>query len=133
MRGLNLVQLIGNLGADPELRTTANGKAFARFSVATNEVWSNAQGQKQTHAEWHHCIAWGQLAELVEELLAKGKPVYVQGKNRTSRWEDNEGRTHQRTDIVVRTFNLLDTRQPESVPDEEPLDEAPQTDDNVPF
>ena len=88
----NKVQLIGNLGADPEVIAFENGTKLAKFSMATNEVYRNNEGQKQTDTQWHQVIAWGKLAELVETYLFKGKEVGVEGKLITRSYEGGERR-----------------------------------------
>ena len=79
--GINKVILVGNLGADPELRYTASGTAVAKFRIATSESFTDKQGQKQERTEWHRITAWGKLAEICGQYLAKGKMVYIEGEN----------------------------------------------------
>lgn len=100
MGSLNKVQLIGNLGKDPELKTLESGKQVARFTIATSEKYN---GNETT--EWHNCEAWGPTADLVAKYLTKGTGVYVEGKIRTRQYQDKDGATKYATDIVV--FNLV--------------------------
>ena len=103
----NRVQLIGNLGMDPEVRTTASGKTLCRMTLATNEVYTSAKGEKVTETQWHNLIAWGKTAELAQKLLAKGKEVAVDGKLTSSSYEDKEGVKRYRTEVVVNELLLL--------------------------
>jgi len=90
MASVNRVILIGNLGRDPELRYTPSGAAVANFTIATTDTWTK-DGEKQSHTEWHRIVAWGKLAEVCGEYLAKGKQVYIEGRIRTNEWEDRDG------------------------------------------
>ena len=87
----NKVQLIGNLGNDPEIITLENGTKWAKFSIATNETYKNAKGEKVTDTQWHNIVAWGKLAEIAEEFLSKGKEIMVEGKLVYRSYETNEG------------------------------------------
>lgn len=107
MRGVNKVILIGNLGKDPEVRYTSSGQAVANFPIATTEVSTNKDGNKQEYTEWHRIVAWGRLAEICGEYLTKGKPVYIEGSIRTRSWEDKSGNTRWTTEIVARNMQML--------------------------
>ena len=107
MRGVNKVILIGNLGKDPELRYTSSGQAVANFPIATTEVSTNKEGNKQEYTEWHRIVAWGRLAEICGEYLTKGKPVYIEGSIRTRSWEDKNGNTRWSTEIIARNMQML--------------------------
>ena len=87
----NRVQLIGNLGMQPEIKTLESGKKMAKLSIATNETYKNAQGEKITDTQWHNVIAWNKTAEIVEMYLDKGKEVAIDGKLTTRSWEDEKG------------------------------------------
>ncbi len=87
----NKVQLIGNLGKDPEIVNLESGKILAKFSIATNESYKNAQGEKVTDTQWHNIVAWGKTAEIVEKYVVKGKEVAIEGILTTLSWEDKEG------------------------------------------
>lgn len=110
-RSLNKATLIGHVGSDPEVRTTANGGKVATFSLATSNVWNDASGTKQERTEWHRCVAWNQgkytLADIVERYVAKGGKVYVEGEITYRQWEDKEGQTRTTTEIKVRELILL--------------------------
>jgi single-strand DNA-binding protein len=109
----NLVILIGNLGADPEVRYLQDGTAAASFTVATTERWKGKDGQMQEATEWHRVTAWRRLAEICGEYLAKGSRVYIEGKLQTRKWE-KDGVTHYTTEIVAREMKLLSPKQGDS-------------------
>jgi single-strand DNA-binding protein len=106
--------LMGNLGNDPEVRSTAGGGKVASFSLATSRTWNDQSGTKQEKTEWHKCIAWNQgtqkLADVVEQYCKKGKPVYVEGAIEYRQWQDKEGQTRYSTEIRVRELILLGSR-----------------------
>ena len=91
VQGVNKVILIGNLGADPELRYTPNGTAVADFRIATTERWKDKEGNSQDRTEWHRIVVWCKLAEVAGEYLKKGSQVYGEGRLRTRSWEDQNG------------------------------------------
>jgi single-strand DNA-binding protein len=103
----NKVQLIGNLGNAPEVRNTESGKKLARFSVATNESYRNAKGEKVTETQWHNLIAWGKIADIAEKYLAKGTEVAVEGKLMTRNYTDKDGNKKYVTEIQVHELLLL--------------------------
>ncbi len=103
----NRVQLIGNLGAAPEIKTLKEGKKMARFSVATNESYRNAKGEKITETQWHNLVAWGKVAEIAEKYLTKGKEVVVEGKLITRNYNDKEGNKKSITEIEVNDLLLM--------------------------
>lgn len=109
-RSLNKVLLIGNLVRDPELRYTPKNTAVANFTVATNRSWSDSEGNEQEDAEFTRCVAWGKLAEIVDQILSKGRKVYVEGRLQTRDWEDNEGNTRRSTEVVADQVIALDSR-----------------------
>lgn len=106
MAGVNKVILVGRLGADPEVRYTNSGQAIARFNIATSEGWTDKNGEKQERTEWHRVVAWGKLAELCKEYLAKGKQVYIEGRLQTRSWE-KEGQKRYTTEISASTIQFL--------------------------
>jgi single-strand DNA-binding protein len=108
--GVNKVILLGNLGADPEVRFTPGGQAVANFRVATNESWTDKQGQKQERTEWHRIVVWGKLAELCGEYLKKGRQAYVEGRLQTREWNDKEGKKNYTTEVVAQTVQFLGGR-----------------------
>jgi len=107
----NKVQLIGNLGNDPEVITLESGKKLAKFSIATNESYKNAKGEKVTDTQWHNVIAWNKTAEIVEKYLAKGNEVAVEGKLTSRSYEDKEGVKKYITEIVVNELLMLGGKQ----------------------
>ncbi len=108
-KSLNKVLLIGNLGKDPELSYTASGIAVAKFSIATNERWKDAEGNFQERTEWHNIIAWRKLAEICGQYLKKGSKVYVEGKLQTRSWDDkNSGQKRYATEVVADDLIMLD-------------------------
>ena len=112
-RSLNKVTLIGNLGNDPEIRTTNGGNKVAQFSLATSRQWNSASGEKQEKTEWHKCVAWNQgqrgtgLADIIERYVRKGDKLYVEGRVEYRQYEDKEKQTRYVTEINVREIILL--------------------------
>jgi single-strand DNA-binding protein len=107
-RGVNKVILVGNLGADPETRYTANGQAITTIRIATSEQWTDkATGQKQERTEWHRIKFFGRLAEIAGEYLKKGRQVYVEGALRTDKYTDKEGVERYTTDIIANEMQML--------------------------
>lgn len=98
---LNKVMLIGHLTSDPELRYTPQGTAVATFSVATNRSWNDNAGQRQESAEFTRCVAWTKLAEICQQMLSKGKRVYVEGRLQTREWEGKDGVKRKSTEVVL--------------------------------
>ena len=103
----NKVQLIGNLGNDPEIINLESGKTLAKFSIATNESYKNAQGEKVTDTQWHNIVAWGKTAQIVEKYVAKGKEIAVEGKLTTRSWEDKDGTKRYTTEVICSELLLL--------------------------
>jgi len=103
----NKVQLIGNLGGNPEIRTTESGKKMARFSVATNESYRTAKGDKVTETQWHNLIAWGKVADIAEQYLSKGSEVAIEGKLINRKYTDKEGIKRYVTEVQVNEVLML--------------------------
>jgi len=103
----NKVQLIGNLGQDPEIRTFENGKAVARFSLATTDSYRDAEGKKITETQWHNLIAWGNMAKTIQKYLVKGSEVAVEGKLTHRSYEDKEGKKRYLTEVVLTDMVML--------------------------
>jgi single-strand DNA-binding protein len=103
----NKVQLIGNLGNDPEIVNLESGKTLAKFSVATNESYKNAQGEKVTDTQWHNIVAWGKTAQIIEKYVGKGKEVAIEGKLTTRSWEDKDGVKRYSTEVVCSELLML--------------------------
>lgn len=109
-RGINKVIVVGNLGADPDVRYSANGNAVTKIRVATSDQWKDKQtGEMQERTEWHRITAFGRLAEIMGEYLKKGSQVYIEGKLQTSTYE-KEGQTHYSTDIIANEMQMLGGR-----------------------
>ncbi len=111
-KSINKVILVGNVGADPEVKYTPSGVPVGKFSLATNERFKNKSGEWQDRTEWHNIVAWQRLAEIVGEYVSKGSKVYIEGKLQTSSWEDRRsGEKKYRTGIVARDLVLLGLRE----------------------
>lgn len=109
-RSLNKVQLIGNLTRDPEIRYTNSGTPVATFGVATNKSWKDTNGETKEIAEFHNVVAWNKMAEICQQLLAKGMKVYVEGSLTTRSWEAEDGSTRYKTEVRVNDMILLDSK-----------------------
>src|SRR5918993_1202469 len=108
---INKVILVGRLGKDPEIRSTPNGMTVAKFTMATDDRWTDRAGEKQERTEWHNIAAWGKLGEICGQYLRKGKLVYIEGSIRTDSWDDKEsGQKKYRTEIIANTMKMLDRR-----------------------
>lgn len=114
MRTLNnIVRLIGNLGFDPEVREIAKGRKVARISVATNESYTNAAGERITDTQWHSVVAWGRTAEQVERLLSKGSPVALEGRLVHRSYPGKDGVKRFITEVVLNDFKVMSAKRPE--------------------
>ena len=110
-RGVNKVILVGNLGADPEMRQLNSGKMVARLNIATSEGWKDkATNEFQERTEWHRVSLFDRLAEIAQQYLRKGSKVYIEGRLRTTKWQDQEGRDRYTTEIIGREMQMLDSR-----------------------
>ena len=107
MGSVNRVILVGNLGADSELRFTGAGAAVAKFCLATSEVFKDKEGQKREETEWHRVNLWGKQAETIQQYLTKGKQVYVEGRLQTHKWQDKEGKDRYSTEVRADRVVLL--------------------------
>ena len=116
MAGVNKVILIGNLGADPEIRYTPGGTAVANFRLATTESRKNREGERETRTEWHRIVAFGRLAEICGEYLSKGRQVYIEGRIQTRSWEDRDGVKRYTTEILADNMQMLGTRADQQAP-----------------
>lgn len=105
---LNKAMIIGNLTRDPELRNTPSGVPVASFSVATNQVWNDQNGQKQERVEFHNVVAWRKLAEICGQYLRKGSKVYIEGRLQTRDWVGQDGVKRYRTEIIINNMIMLD-------------------------
>jgi single-strand DNA-binding protein len=112
---INKVILVGRLGKDPEIRSTPGGQTVAKFTVATDERYTDKSGEKQERTEWHNIVAWARLAEICGQYLRKGSLVYIEGSIRTDSWEDKEsGQKKYRTEIIAREMKMLDRKRDSS-------------------
>lgn len=144
---LNKAQIIGNLGQDPEVRSTSSGTRVATLSVATNRSWTDRNGNEKTDTAWHRVVLWDRLAEVAEEYLGKGDRVFVEGRISYREWEGDDGRTRHATEIVGRRLIMLGSpggrsegsRRRDPPPPEEPDDDLSEesltggADDDLPF
>ena len=148
MSSLNKIMLIGHLGKDPEVRYTPDGTPVATFSLATSENWTDKNGTRQEHTEWHNIVAWRRLADLSQKYLTKGRQVYIEGRLRSREWNDREGNRRRTTEVVVSQIVLLGSRSQSTdapAPSQEPAakstSEEPEqafgdagiTDNDIPF
>jgi single-strand DNA-binding protein len=106
-RSLNKAELIGNLGADPEIRSTTSGTRVATLSVATSRSWTDRSGQRQEKTEWHRAVCWDKLAEICERYLKRGDRVYIEGRIEYRQWEGQDGQTRYTTEIRAREMIML--------------------------
>jgi single-strand DNA-binding protein len=138
MKGVNKAILIGNLGKDPELRYLPSGQPVAKFSLATGSRWKDKDGQWQDRTDWHNIVAFGRTAEVCNEYLKKGSPLFVEWRIQTRSYDDRDGNKRWITEIVAQNVNLLGRKGEagEEVPEtvEEPQAEETKTeDDDLPF
>lgn len=122
---LNKVMIIGNVGRDPEMRYTPDGKAQAKFSVAVSRVWTNQEGERKEETEWFNVVAWDKLAEICGNYITKGQKVYVEGRLQTRTWEGQDGQKHKSVDLVARDVVFMSSRTKTSGTEEEPAAPAP--------
>lgn len=108
---VNKVILIGNLGADPEMRYTGEGTPVATFNMATTERYKNKDGEQVENTEWHRIVAWQRLAEICSEYLEKGSRIYIEGKLQTRKWQDQSGNDRYTTEVVAREMKMLSSRE----------------------
>jgi len=131
-KSLNKVMLIGRLGADPEIRYTADGTPVANFNLATDTPIKKGD-QWESETEWHRIVAWRRLAEICNEYLSKGRQVYVEGRLRTRAWEDRDGNKRWTTEIIARDIVLLGSREDAGNGGDLAPPEPPPIEDDVPF
>lgn len=110
IRSLNKVLLIGNVTNDPDIRTTPSGALVCQFTVATNRAWTTEAGEKRVDAQYHECTAWGKLADICSKVVAKGKPVYCEGRLQHLFWTDKQGIERNKTEIALDNILLLENR-----------------------
>lgn len=136
MKSVNKVILLGNVGKDPEIRSTGGGTLVASFTVATSDRAKNASGERVDRTEWHNLVAYGRTAEVIRDYVRKGSKLYVEGKIQTRSWEDkNSGEKKYRTEIIVNELALLSGKDPDnraSSVRKEPT-EIEEEDPDIPF
>jgi len=103
---LNKAFILGNLTRDPEIRTTPSGQSVVNFTVATNRIWNDNEGQKQQKTEFHNIVAWGKLAEICGQYLTKGRLVFIEGRLETRTWQDQNGNKHYKTEIIAENMQM---------------------------
>ncbi len=133
MAGLNKVMVIGNLGADPEMRYTADGAAVTNFRIAASRNYTGADGERKEETEWFRIVAFRKLAELCNQYLQKGRRVYVEGRLQTRQWEGQDGQKRYTTEVIAQDIQFLDSKPGGAPRDEEqdaPMDLEPE---DVPF
>ena len=139
---VNKAIIVGNLGRDPEVRFTPEGRAVARFSVATTERWTDQQGQRQERTEWHNVVVWGKQAETCGQYLSKGRQVFVEGSIRSRSYDDKSGNKRYITEIIARDVRFLggggggrSADQGFTAPpgEDSPAPASPDGDDDIPF
>jgi len=143
-RGVNKVILIGNLGADPEVRYMPSGNAVSNVNIATTDYWKDKEsGEQQERTEWHRIVFFNRLAEIVGEFLKKGSKIYVEGSLRTRKWQDKSGNDRYSTEIIANEMQMLDSKgggqsggfsssSPKQSSTQKPA-EADNFDDDIPF
>jgi len=131
MAGLNKVMVIGNLGADPEMRYTADGKALTSFRVASSRSFSGPDGERREETEWFSVVTWGKLAELCSQFLQKGRRVYVEGRLHTRSWDGPDGQRHYRTEVVAESVLFLDRAPGAPLPEDH--EGAEMVPEDIPF
>lgn len=132
-RGLNKVQIIGNLGRDPEMRFTQDGTPVTNFSVAVNDSWQGRDGEQRERTEWFRVVAWRRLAEISNEYLRTGGKVYVEGRLETQKWQDQEGNDRYTTELIARDLLMLGGRNDVDSPSDtrqEPVTDSANSTDN---
>jgi single-strand DNA-binding protein len=118
MPSLNKLIIIGNVGNEPEMRFTPNGKPVTSFSVATNWLYTSSEGERRQETEWFNVVAWNRLAEQCNQFLAKGRLVYVEGRIHTRNWEGQDGQPHSKIEVIASRVIFLERRGTSVLPDE---------------
>lgn len=145
MPNLNRVMLMGNLTRDPELRHTSSNMAVTQIGLAVNRRWKNQQGEPQEEVTFVDCEAWGRTAEVINQYLKKGRPIYVEGRLKLDSWDDKEGNKRSKMKVVIENFQFLDSRQggpggpgaeggdyPQDTGSDQPRSQAPRPQGNRP-
>jgi single-strand DNA-binding protein len=120
-KGINKVILVGNLGKDPESRTTTSNQTVTTITLATSDQWTDRQtGQKQDRTEWHRVVMWGRLGEIAHQYLRKGSQIYIEGRLQTRKWQDQNGQDRYTTEIVANDMQMLGSRSSNTGPYDDP-------------
>jgi single-strand DNA-binding protein len=127
-RGLNKVMVIGNIGRDPEMRYTPSGKPVTSFSLASSRTWTAPDGERREETEWFNVVAWGNLAEICNQILSKSQQFYIEGRLQTRNWEDENGQRHFRTEVVANEMIVLGSRTKDRDRDDDDSDEFARLD-----
>jgi len=139
MSGVNKVIILGNLGQDPELKSTPSGASVATVSIATSESWTDkASGEKKEKTEWHRVVFWNRLAEIVGQYLRKGSKVYIEGRLQTRKWQNKDGVDQYTTEIIASEMQMLGGKQNQESPAPAPkperrVEKGAAEDDAIPF
>jgi len=135
MPSLNKVTVIGNVGNEPEMRFTPNGRPVTSFSVATNWMYTTPEGERKQETEWFNIVAWNKLAEQCNQFLSKGRLVYAEGRIHTRNWEGQDGQQHSRIEVIANRVIFLDRRQSGTLSEDKPEDSPPAEfePDDIPF
>ncbi len=132
-RDLNKVMIIGHLGRDPEMRYTPSGRPVTTFTVATNRTWNTTDGERHNETEWFNVVAWGNLAEICKQYLAKGQQVYVEGRLQTRRWEDSDNSKRISVEVVASEMMILGDRHDSNQSTNENQEPELLNDEEYPF
>ena len=133
MASLNKVMIIGNLGADPEMRFTPSGSPVTSFRIASSRTFTTPEGEKKQETEWFTVVAWSKLAELCNQFLSKGRMAYVEGRLKTHSWEDKEGVKHYKTEVIASQVIFLDRSGAAPLPEEAAEGEGEIPPEELPF
>lgn len=133
MASLNKMQLIGNVGKDPESKYTQSGKLTVSFSVAVSSTWKDSSGEKKSDTEWINVEAWGKLAEIIQQYVKKGSSIYIEGRLKTDKYEDKGGETKYFTKVVASSIQLLGSRNSSQKSEEVEASAELPPEDDVPF
>lgn len=131
MPSLNKVTIIGNVGSEPEMRFTPNGRPVTSFTVATNWVYTTPDGERKQETEWFNVVAWNRLAEQCNQFLAKGRLVYAEGRIHTRSWEGQDGQQHSRMEVIANRVIFLDRRAVAPLPEDRVYDGEAASDERV--
>jgi len=133
MANLNEVMIIGNVGTEPEMRFTPNGRPVTSFRVATHRTYTPPQGERKQETEWFTIVTWNKLAELCNQFLSKGRHIYAEGRFHTDTWESQDGQRHYRSEIVANRVLFLDKRSTAPFPEERAQKAGTEEPEDIPF